>query len=61
MREQAVIAHQLMDQLGRQLEVGQGGNPNGLEVDLEYLKFAEFQKANPSIFNGAFDLGKDEE
>ena len=47
MREQAAIAHQMMDQLGKQPEVGHGGNPNGLRVDLEYLKFAEFRNANP--------------
>ena len=47
MREQAATAHQMMDQLGKQPEVGHGGNPNGLGVDLEYLKFAEFRNANP--------------
>ena len=60
MREQAMAAHQMMDQLGRQPEVGQGRNPNGLEVDLEYLKFAEFRKVNPPSFRGAFDPDKAE-
>ena len=32
MREQVATAHQMMDQLGRQPEAGQGGNPKGLEV-----------------------------
>ena len=61
MGEQEVVAHQMMDQLGRQPETNQGGNPNGLEVDLKYLKFAEFRKANPPSFKGAFDLDKAEE
>ena len=46
MREQVVAAHQMMDQLGREPEVGHGRNPNGPRVDLEYLKFVEFRKAN---------------
>ena len=61
MREQAVAAHKMMDQLGRQPEVNQGGNLNGPEVDLKYLKFAEFWKANPPSFRGAFDSNKAEE
>ena len=61
MQEQATAAHQMMDQLGRQPEVGHGGNPNGLGVDLEYLKFAEFRKANPPSFRGAFDSDKADE
>ena len=61
MREQGSAAHQMMDQLGRQPEADQGGNPNGSEVDLEYLKFAEFRKANPPSFKGAFDPDKAKE
>ena len=61
MREQATAAHQMMDQLGRQPEVGHGGNPNGPGVDLEYLKFAQFRKANPPSFRGAFDPDKTDE
>ena len=49
MREQAVATNQMMDQLGRRPEIGHGENPNGPEVDLEYLKFAEFKKANPLV------------
>ena len=60
-REQAVAAYQMINQLGRQPEAGQGGNPNGSEVDLEYLKFAEFRKANLPSFRGTFDLDKAEE
>ena len=55
---QAVAAHQIMDQLGRQSGIDHDENLNGLEVDLEYLKFAEFQKANPPSFRGAFDPDK---
>ena len=51
----------MMDQLGRQPEVGHGGNPDSLGVDLEYLKFAEFRKANPPSFVGAFDPDKEDE
>ena len=47
-----------MDQLGRQLEEGRAGNPNGPAIDLEYLKFAEFRKMNPPSFRGAFDPDK---
>ena len=34
MREEATAAHQMIDQLGRRLEAGHGGNPNGPEMDL---------------------------
>ena len=50
MREQATVAHQMMEQMGRKPEEGHGGNPNGAEVDLEYLKFAESREANPPSF-----------
>ena len=61
MWEQATVAHQMMDQLGRQPGAGHDGNPIGPEVDLEYLKFAEFQKANPRSFRWAFNLDNAEE
>ena len=60
-REQATAAHQMMDQLGRQPEVGHGGNPNGPGVDLESLKFTEFRKANWPSFRGIFDPDKADE
>ena len=56
MQEQATTAHQMMDQLGRQPEVGHRGNPNGQGMDLEYLKFTNFRKANSPSFRGIFDL-----
>ena len=58
MLEQAAVAHQMMDQLGRRPEAGHEGNPNSPGMDLEYLKFAEFRKANPPSFRGAFDPDK---
>ena len=60
-REHVVAAHQMMDQLGRQLEVSHGGNPNGPGLDLEYLKFAEFRNTNLPNFRGAFDPDKADE
>ena len=50
-----------MKQMGRQPGESEGGNPNGEKVDLEYLKFAEFRKANPPSFRGAFHPEKAEE
>ena len=61
MREQATAAYQMMEQMGRQPEESQGGNPNRAEINLEYLKFAEFRKANLLSFRGAFNLDKAEE
>ena len=58
LREQAAVANQIMKQLERQ---GEGGNPDEAEVDFEYLKFAEFRKANPPSFRGTFDPYKAEE
>ena len=51
----------MMDQLGRRPEASHGGNTNGPEVDLEYLKLVEFRKANPPSFRGTFDIDKVEE
>ena len=59
--EQAATVHEMMDQLGRRPESSHGGNPNGLGVDLEYLKFAEFRKVSPPSFRGAFDPDKADE
>ena len=47
-----------MEQLDRQ---GEGGNPNGAEVDLKYLTFIELKKANPSSFRGTFNPDKAQE
>ena len=56
MREQAIAAHQMMEQMGQQPKKGHGGNSNRAEVDLEYLK-----KANQPDCQGAFYLIKVEE
>ena len=37
------------------------GHNGGVEVDLEYLKFAEFQKANPPSFRGAYNPDRTDE
>ena len=60
-REQVATVHQMMDQLGRQPEAGLERNPNGPRVDLEYLKFAKFRKANPPSFSGVFQPDKADE
>ena len=57
-QEQAAIAYQMMDWLERRPEVHHEGNLNGSWMDLKYLKFAEFRKANPPGFRGAFDSNK---
>ena len=61
MREQVAAAHKMMDQLGRQPEASHGGNPHSLGADLDYLKFAEFRKANPPSFRGAYNPDKADE
>ena len=50
MQEQVVAIHQMMDQLGKWPEASYEGNPHGPEADLDYLKFAEFRKANSPSF-----------
>ena len=37
-----------------------GKNVRGVEIDLEYFKFAKFKKANPPPFRGTFNLDKGE-
>ena len=61
MREQLAAVTQMMGQLGKQPEISHGGNPNGLGANLEYLKFAEFRKANPPNFRGVFNPDKADE
>ena len=50
-----------MDQLGRRPEAGHGGNSHGPGADLDYLKFAEFRKANSPSYRGAHDPDKADE
>ena len=61
MREQAAATNRMMERLDRQREEGHGGNLDGVEVDLEYLKFPKFRKANPPSFRRTFNLDKAEE
>ena len=61
MREQPTTAHRMMDQIGRQLEEGHEGNPNKVEVDLEYLKFVVLRKANLPSFWATFKPDKAEQ
>ena len=48
-----------------QIELRDEENPErhngGAEVDLEYLKFAEFRKANPPSFRGAYNPDRADE
>ena len=59
-REQAVVANWMMEWLERQGEEGREGDPDGVEVDLEYLKFTKFKKASPPCFWGTFNPDKAE-
>ena len=51
----------MMERMERQLEVHNGINARGAEIDLEYLKFAKVKKANPPTFRGTFNPDKVEE
>ena len=55
MREQAIATHSTMEQMERTLEKNLEDHNNGVEVDLEYLMFAEFRKANPPSFRGTYN------
>ena len=44
--------------LDRHAEGNPDGNLGGMGVDLEYLKFAYFRKANPPNFQGTFNINK---
>ena len=61
MREEATTTHLMMEQMGRQPKEGHRGNPNRAEVDLKYLQFEEFRKANPPSFQGTFNPEKAED
>ena len=50
MREQAATTNHMMEHIERRLEENMGGHGGGAKVDLEYLRFPEFRKANPSSF-----------
>ena len=61
MREQAAAAHHMMEWIEQRDEENPEGHNGGAEVDLEYLKFAEFRKANPLSFRGTYKLDRADE
>ena len=48
--EQAAAANCIMEWMERQPEVHNDRNAGGIEIDLEYLKFAKFRKTNLPTF-----------
>ena len=54
MREQAAAAHRMMERMEQRDEENPKWHNRGAELDLEYLKFAKFRKANPPSFRGAY-------
>lgn len=44
MKEQVVAANRMIEQIKRRYEENLEGHSSRAEVDLEYLKFAKFQK-----------------
>ena len=61
MKEKATAAHHMMERMEQRDEKNSEGHNGGVEVDLEYLKVAEFRKANPSNFKGAYNLDRADE
>ena len=61
MREQAAAAHRMMERMEQRDEENPEGHNGGAEVDLEYLKFAEFRKANPPSFRGTYNPDRADE
>ena len=55
MREQAAAAHRMMERMEQRDEENPEGHNGGAEVDVEYVKSAEFQKANPPSFRGTYN------
>ena len=56
MREQSTAAHHMMEQMERRSKENLDGHNGGVEIDLEYLKFAEFWKVNMPSFRGTYNL-----
>ena len=50
MREQATATHRMMEQMERRSKENLEGHNGEAEVNLEYLKFAEFKKENRPSF-----------
>ena len=45
----------------QRIEKNLEGHNDGAEIDLEYLKFAKFRKANPPSFRGAYNPDRPDE
>ena len=60
-REQAAAAHRMMERMEQRDEENLEGHNGGAEVDLKYLKFAEFRKANMLSFRGMYNLDRADE
>ena len=61
MREQATTTDRMMERMKQKNEKNSEGYNGGAEVDLEYLKFAVFRKANPPSFRGAYNCDRVDE
>ena len=61
MREQATATNRMMERMKQRNKENSEGYNGGAEVDLEYLKFAEFRKANPPSFRGAYNRDRADE
>ena len=53
-QDQAIVATQMIERMDKQSEEN-STEREGMEVDLKYLKFSEFQKVNPLSFMGTFN------
>ena len=61
MRELVVAAHRMMERMEQRDEENPKGHNEGAKVDLEYLKFVEFRKANPPSFRGTYNPDRADE
>ena len=55
MKEQAIATHQMMERMEQRDEENPEEHNEEAEVDLEYLMFAEYRKANSLSFRGAYN------
>ena len=61
MREQTVAAYHMMERMEQRKEENSEGHNGGAEVDLEFLKSAEFRKVNPLSFRRAYNPDRADE